>query len=287
MANGKLTGSQDETKDQQLEALVEKASKGDKDALCELCESIAKGVLFKVTYILGGRPSSVEDVSQEVLIRVCENIENLRSPKAFKAWLGRIIINEKNRYLSKNIRQAEVLDIDDYLEEPSEESEDFIPQEYVENRELRGRVMQAIKKLPMRQRETIILHYYDGFSVTEVARILDVTTQSVSKNLGIAREKLKKELGAQMQPGGYLGAAALPIGVALGELLQRESLCFAAGEACIQSIVTRCGQLPIPNTAQIAGVFSTAPTTFEALACVCATAFAAAAITWAGRQVRS
>jgi len=262
----------------ELEALVEKASKGDRDALCELCEKIAKSILFQVTYILGN-PAGVEDVSQEVLIRVCENIHNLRSPKAFKSWLSRIIINEKNRYLAKNMRQGDVLNIDDYLEKANEESEDFIPQEYVENRELREKVREIIMELPMRQREAVILHYYDGLSVTEIAKVLEVATQSVSKNLAIARGKLKKELGLHLREEGHMDSMAmLPFGAALGEILYRECANLAMGEAYIQGFLAKWGQQAIANSTPITSMLSAAPDVYGALAGVCATVFAAAAV---------
>ena len=246
MPNGKLKTRSDASRkleELMLEALVTKSSKGDKDALCKLCEKIAKGILFQVTYILG-KPEGVEDVSQEVLIRICENIHGLRNPKAFKSWLSRIIINEKNRYLEKNIKQGDVLNIDDYLEKEVEESGEFIPQEYVESKELRERVRQVIMELPMRQRETIIMHYYDGLSVTEIAKVLDVATQSVSKNLAIARGKLKKELGQQLRDEGATveSMAMLPIGAVLAEVLQRESANFTMGDAQMQGFVANCSQ---------------------------------------------
>ena len=272
MPNGKRLGEQHSNAQDHLEMLVEKASQGNKDALGEICEKIAKSVLFKVTYILG-QQSGVEDVSQEVLIRVCENIQNLRSPKAFKTWLNRIIVNEKNRYLAKNMRHGETLDIDDHLEETTEEAGEFTPQEYVESKELRHKVMQVVQGLPARQRETIILYYYEGLSVTEIAKVLDVTTQSVSKNLAVARGKLRGELGDldgyPHRSGGQMGTIAiLPASIALGEYLQRGSAGLAAEEACIQVL----------NTAQISGIFPSAPAVYGALAGACATVFAAATI---------
>ena len=179
----------------ELEPLVEQASRGDKKALCKLVESISKGVLFQSTYILGDQ-AGAEDISQEVLIRVCENIQGLRNPKAFKSWLARIIVNEKNRFLSKRLKYGTPLNVDDHLDNiPDEE---FLPHERVENTELHKVVMDVISKLPMRQREVIMLHYYSDLSVTEVARSMNITTQTVSKNLAIAREKLKRKFGDQL-----------------------------------------------------------------------------------------
>ncbi|MCL2851604.1 MAG: sigma-70 family RNA polymerase sigma factor [Defluviitaleaceae bacterium] len=171
----------------QIEALAEMASQGDKKALCGLIEKISKSVLFQLTYLLNDK-SSVEDVSQNVLLRVCENICGLRKPKAFKGWLARIIINENNRYLAKNLRLGGSLNIDDYTD--SMEDGRSLPHERVENNELHKTVIEIISGLPERQREAVILHYYNDLSVTEVAKLMNITPQTVSKNLSIAREKL-------------------------------------------------------------------------------------------------
>jgi len=192
---GKHSESSDSNVRAEIEALAEKASRGDNKALSKLIESISKSVLFQLTYLLSDK-SSAEDVSQEVLIRVCENIRGLRNPKAFKGWLARIIVNEKNRHLAKYLKLGGSVNIDDYVE--NMEDSHSRPYERVENEELHKTVMGVVSDLPIRQREAIILHYYNDLSVTEVAKFMDITTQSVSKNLSIAREKLKRELGSQL-----------------------------------------------------------------------------------------
>ena len=188
-----MAGRRTKEVDLLFEQTVERAIQGDGDALCYLCEKISKSVIFQVTHILGGQ-ANAEDVSQEVLIRVCENIAKLRSPKAFKVWLSRIIINEKNRYLAKSMRRVEVLHIEDYMESVAEDNDNFLPQQSAENTEMRGAVMGIIQSLPKRQREAIVLYYYEGLSVGDIADTLEITSQSVSKHLALAREKLRQGL---------------------------------------------------------------------------------------------
>ena len=182
----------DEAGTQQFELLVERATRGDADALSELCEKIAKSILFQVTFMLGDF-TDAEDVSQNILVCVCKNIGDLRSPKAFKVWLTRIIINEKNRYLRDKMRHRTLLNIDDYLG-LAEENPGFLPQERVESEELRSAVREAVSRLPMRQCESTILHYYHGMRVTKIAQARGVTKPSITKHLVLARSKLKCNL---------------------------------------------------------------------------------------------
>ena len=176
-----------------FDALVQTAISGDHDALCQLCEKIAKGVLYLTTYLVGNK-TDAEDISQIILIRVFENIKSLREPKAFNGWLVRIISNESNRYLKSNMKFGVLLNIDDYLDNRVEVNEESLPHEYVENEEQRQAVIGVLSSLTERQKETVILHYYDGLSVTEVAEVMKISKQSVSEYLAVSRAKLKREL---------------------------------------------------------------------------------------------
>jgi len=229
-----------EHENEAFEALTAKAIEGDKEAICALCEAIAKNVLFRTKYILNNE-ADAEDVAQEVLIRVCENIGSLRSPKAFKAWLGGIIMNESNRHISKTLKKGTTVDIDDYIETFEDEREHIKPQGYVESSELRVAVMEILRSLPVRQREAVVLHYYDELSVIEVAQAMGITKQNVSKYLRLAREKLKSHI-ENAPVGSKLGAmATVPIGAMIAEAIGTEALAFApANAAWVGGAVAQC-----------------------------------------------
>jgi len=223
-----------------LEAITEKAIGGDKEALCMLCEEIAKSVLFRAKYILNNE-SDAEDVAQEVLIRVCENIGSLRSPKALKAWLGGIIMNESNRHIAKNMKKRATVDIDDYIESFEDDRDHIKPQGYVENVETRVAIMEILRNLPVRQREAVILHYYDELSVVEVAQAMGITKQNASKYLSLAREKLKNDI-ENAPVGSKLSAmAAVPVGAMIAETICAEAVAFApANAAWAGGVVVQC-----------------------------------------------
>lgn len=185
----------DNAKDIEFEALIRKASQGARQALVELCEQIARGVLSRVTRMVGNA-TVAEDISQEVLIRVCENIGSLREPKAFKVWLSKIIKNEVNRDYKKNVKHSGLVSIDFYSEEINivEENPELLPYESVEVSEARDAVKKAMPALSARQREAVMLYYYDDLSIVEVAKAMNVTKQSVSEFLAISRDKLRREL---------------------------------------------------------------------------------------------
>jgi RNA polymerase sigma-70 factor (ECF subfamily) len=240
-----------------VERLVRRAMRGDDGALYTLCEKIARRVLFLASHIMR-EPSDAEDVSQEVLIRVCENIGKLRAPEAFWSWLSKIVANESQTHIRKNANHSNVVNMDDYIGSLAEEDEATLPQEYAENEEIRRLVLALIDSLPPRQREAVMLHYYGGMGVNEIAEQMGVDHSNASRYLVLAREKLKREIekhpssAVRMYSGVGISLASL-----MGDVLKWESLRFqplAGGWE--QQALANCRKLislrpPVVTTASI------------------------------------
>jgi len=231
-----------------LESLARKAKRGDRSALYTLCQIIANDVLFRAKCIMANQMDA-EDVMQEVLIRVCTKIKELKEPKAFRGWLSSIIINETRRHMAKNSKHT-ALDIDIFIDVEKEESEDYLPQEFLLREEERGFVMEAIELLPERQREAVVLHYFDGMNVTETAKTMGIPQQTASMYLKLAREKVKRSLDTRDStetteaPTDGQKAAVLPVGVLMTQVLQKEAeLVGPANQAAIKHALDGC--LPI------------------------------------------
>ena len=240
------------------ERLVQNAISGNRDALQELCKSVAQDILFSTSRILNNR-SDAEDAAQEVLIRLCMNINGLNEPKAFTAWLGRIITNETRRVMLKNKKHDNVVNIADYIEQVEEEKEEFLPQEFTLRQEDRVFVIGIVDRLPERQREAITLHYFNGLSVTETADAMEVKHQVVSRYLKLAREKIKEEIRSH-ESGSLVsarGMAFLPLGALMSHAMQQEAESIAlSNTAWVQQALSNCSTLAAGKAA-VAGAVST------------------------------
>ena len=222
--------------------LVKKAMRGNKNALHELCQSITKEVLFSTTSILGNR-TDAEDATQEVLIRVYTNIKSLKDFRAFNAWLGRITINEARRVITKNSKHSNVLNISDFMSLVEEENEEYLPQEHTLREEERTAVIAVVDRLPYRQKEAVLLHYFSGLNVTEVAEAMDIAQQTASDYLKLAREKVRVRLleTPSTQKLRARRMAFAPIGLLLAQALQQEAAQFSLlHEAWAASAVESC-----------------------------------------------
>jgi RNA polymerase sigma-70 factor (ECF subfamily) len=229
----------------ETDTLVIRARAGHRQALLELCRSIARGVLFRVLRLLPENQDA-EDIAQDALIQVCENISALKEPKAFNGWLNSIVLNEVRKYIRKNTKRfGNVVYLDEFSDDMDieEKDEKLLPLAYSLHEEECQELMKIIDALPERQRQAIVFHYYDGMSVTETARVMGIQHQNVSQYLMLARKAIKRILQKPTkQTGGESLAAIVPLSVAP---LLSEAMRMEAGRidpAWVQDAVDGCAE---------------------------------------------
>ena len=128
--------------------------------------------------------SMAEDAVQETFIKVYRKLETLRPEWNEKAWITKIAINcsrdiNRSAWYKRFVRQQET----DIRTVDGESGDD-----------LAAELNMAIGELKPKQREVILLHYYQGFTTVEIADILGLSQSSVSGRLQRAKEQLYKRL---------------------------------------------------------------------------------------------
>lgn len=123
--------------------------------------------------------ADAEEILQETLIKLLTAAPTFESETRKKAWLLRVAAN-----LSKNRIEYNALRVSDELDENLAE----------EGREDLSFVWDAVKSLPVQFREVIHLHYYEGYSTAEIAKLLGRNPATVRSDLHRGREKLKSVL---------------------------------------------------------------------------------------------
>ena len=144
----------------------------------EILDKYGNSVL-RVAYTYLHNMSDAEDILQDTLIQFLKSAPNFENEGHEKAWLLTVASNlSKNKLTYLKIRQTDELS----EELVSEEKEDL---KYV---------WEAVKKLPVKNREVIHLFYQEGYSTKEIADILKRREATVRSDLKRGREKLKKIL---------------------------------------------------------------------------------------------
>lgn len=86
--------------------LIEKARAGDPAAFNQIVLAYRKRILGTISRLIG-RPEDVEDVGQEVFVRLYYSLEQLRTPEVFEPWLYRLTVNASYDYLRRAKRRNE------------------------------------------------------------------------------------------------------------------------------------------------------------------------------------
>jgi RNA polymerase sigma-70 factor (ECF subfamily) len=185
--NKELTAKQIE-----LFSLVEKAISGDAAAFEELYVLKAREILFHTQSFLNNK-ADVEDVAQEVVIKMYENIHKLRSPYAYNSWQYRIIKFVCYSHNRKN-RNAARTGGDEEYEDVAETNRDYAPESVATQSELNDVIYRAITGLPEKQRDSLFMFYYEELSYAEIAEAMGITLSTVSTNIMKGKKKLMETL---------------------------------------------------------------------------------------------
>jgi len=176
-------------------ALMQLAGAGDAEAFEELVERHQRLVVGTVARMLGSH-SEVEDIAQQVFVRVWRNAKRYVPRAKFTTWLLKITRNLVFNELRRRSRHAQVpLQVESEDEErPIKDERATAPDASLLEQELQDAVESAISQLPETQRMAVILRRYDDLSYEEIADVLDQSVPAVKSLLFRARTELRTRL---------------------------------------------------------------------------------------------
>ena len=191
---------------------VEKAINGDQSAITALYNYTYSN-MYLLAYSLCRNEDTAEDILQESYITAFKNLKKLRRRDSFEFWLKGIVINEWRRYV-RNDKTAMLMSLDDVSYDIK--SDDNYIQNIAERNEINDMIWQYVNLLPENQRICIILFYYQGMSIEEIASTLDIPKGSVKSRLYYAKAKLRKYLNGKDVSLNSIAAASATGGLGQG-----------------------------------------------------------------------
>ena len=167
---------------------------GDESAFAELMRRHRDWVCGLMHAIVGDREQA-EDLAQEAFCRVYRSRKDYAARGNFVAWLKRIAVNVARDFLRGNRRTA-LVPLGDLGEMPAGET-GFDPFAALASRVLRQEVRAAIAALPPDQRQALVLHYFGGASIEEVAERMGCPIGTIKSRLHHARRRIREMLAAE------------------------------------------------------------------------------------------
>ena len=186
-------------------AVVARVRAGDQDAFRFLVERHGRSV-FRLAYRLTGHEQDAEDVVQETFLRAFRQIRRFESRSSFATWLYRITVNCSHDLLRQRPRAGSRQSLDApggaaamQLVDTSAAAD---PLRELASRRIDERVQAAMAGLSEQERSAFVMRHFEGLSIDEIGRVLDLKTSAAKHSVFRAVQKLRRSLEpvAELEP---------------------------------------------------------------------------------------
>ena len=168
-----------------MEELVIRSLDGDKDAFTQLVKLIDVD-LYRIANAKLENIEDINDAIQETILIGYKSIQNLEEPKYFKTWIIKILINECNKIYKQNKRKKGVFD-------ELTNDDDYIVTEDINllNIENKLDLENIFEFLNYDEKIAIVLFYDCNYTLKEVAKLLNTSTNTIKSRINRAKKKIK------------------------------------------------------------------------------------------------
>jgi RNA polymerase sigma-70 factor (ECF subfamily) len=174
--------------------LIERARSGDDGAFNQVVQAYRKRILGTIARLIG-RPEDVEDVGQEVFLRLYFSLDQLRTAEVFEPWLYRLTVNAAYDYLRRQRRRHESRMSD--LSEQQVLMADAAAggkrnAEETRRTKIKETVGALLGKISEEDRILLTLKEVEGLSLKELEKIYRVNENALKVRLFRARQRVLK-----------------------------------------------------------------------------------------------
>ena len=179
--------------------LVERCQRGDLDCLRDSRQSLPRQSVYGLAYSMLRNEQDATDLSQETFVKAWQAIRGFKKNASFYTWLYRITTNLCIDFVRKRDRRPtvpfeEAVDPDADADVEVPPSNQPLPTDEAQRKELREQIDAALQELSPEHRAVIQLREYDGLEYAEIAKVVGCSIGTVMSRLHYARKNLQKLL---------------------------------------------------------------------------------------------
>jgi RNA polymerase sigma-70 factor (ECF subfamily) len=174
--------------------VIERARKGDDVSFNQIVVAYRKRILGTIARLIG-RPEDVEDVGQEVFLRLYYSLDQLRTAEVFEPWLYRLTVNAAYDYMRRQRRRREsrMSDLSEQQVMMADASAGGKERrEEVRRTGIREFVQSLLGEVSEEDRALLILKEVEGLSLKELEQIYKVNENALKVRLFRARQRVLK-----------------------------------------------------------------------------------------------
>ena len=168
-----------------LNALVEQARRGDREAFNELARREIDR-LYRVAYRILRDPELARDATQEALLEAWRDLPSLRDPDRWEAWTYRLLVHASYREGRRERRFGSNVRLIPFDRSSVPDSATVVAD--------RDELERGFGRLSTEQRAVIVLHYYVGLPLTGVADALGIPAGTAKSRLHAALGRLRSAI---------------------------------------------------------------------------------------------
>ena len=174
-------------------ALVRQMQAGNTAAFDEIYAAYEQKAV-RTAALICGEVSLAEDVTQEAFVTCLLQIEKLQNPYCFSSWFFKILIRCAWKQIKK---KQKLMPVEEILAEGAQGLPPVFDSYPSEQRARYEKLYAAINNLGQKQRTTLILYYFNDFSIKEIAQITSSLEATVKSRLFAAKNRLRKALAEE------------------------------------------------------------------------------------------
>ncbi|MES5893684.1 sigma-70 family RNA polymerase sigma factor [Bacillus cereus group sp. RP43] len=174
----------------ELKEWLYKMESGDKEAFQVIYKLTSKDIYSTVVFLLGNQHQDVDDIVNEVYIKMWKSVTNYDMNRSFRFWLHGLVVKQVQDWRRKSWRRFRIFE----KKKMYEQDRSYIMDEGILHKETRSELVEVVQKLSYKHREVVIMRYFHEYSLDEIAALLQIPVGTVKSRLHMALKRLRTEM---------------------------------------------------------------------------------------------
>ena len=175
-----------------LKECVIKAQAGDEASFQQLYHAYHKKAFYIALKISNYCEADAQDIVQDTFLEIHQSLRSLQKPENFKAWMIKILISKCSHKFRDNrdlfVEPEKFSKMEGFVEHRNY----MLPENDLNNEEEKKIVLRLVDQLKPKQREVLLLQYFEHMSIKEMAEVLDIPEGTVKTRILYAKSQLKE-----------------------------------------------------------------------------------------------